>query len=467
MVTQLGDVTTISQGRKAQLSAIDFELTFPHARDKMINLEQGDYKQDILNGNGNGNGNGEIHDTSAPAHDGVAPRHSQLITPEVEEYIRHVEAEIESLGAHGPLVRALAERELSRLRAGEVNEHGYIIVHKDYPVKVIKKVLIPIKEYPNVNFVGRLLGPKGNTLKGLQQATRARILIFGKGSMWDKTKEEEARVSGDPKYAHLNEELHVYVEITAYPVEIQSRFAHVLAELKKFLDPNHPAHHIVANDGPPSGPPIRPPPHGVRGPPPPGYRGPRPPMGPPRGYGVPPRAAAPPPAPAPAYDTTGYYGSGAAQPEASYPPSDAASGYGYAAYPSQADYNAAVAPSSYEGQSQQQQQQPSYAAAAQPTYGAPPQPAYGQPSASQPSAYGQSAAPAYGQSAAPAYGQPPASSGYGAAGYGAQQQATSTAPAGYGGGYSSASNVQQRLQQFAQPAAKKPRLAAPPYGGAY
>lgn len=52
--------------------------------------------------------------------------------------------------------------------------------------------------------------------------------------------EEEMRNSGDAKYAHLNEDLHIYIEIHAYPVEAQGRFAHVLNELKKFLDPNHP-----------------------------------------------------------------------------------------------------------------------------------------------------------------------------------------------------------------------------------
>lgn len=38
------------------------------------------------------------------------------------------------------------------------------------------------------NFVGKLLGPKGNTLKRLQEETGCKMAILGKGSMRDKSK---------------------------------------------------------------------------------------------------------------------------------------------------------------------------------------------------------------------------------------------------------------------------------------
>lgn len=41
--------------------------------------------------------------------------------------------------------------ELARIRAGEITEQGYVILHKDIPVKIIKKVCIPIKEHPKVS----------------------------------------------------------------------------------------------------------------------------------------------------------------------------------------------------------------------------------------------------------------------------------------------------------------------------
>ena len=38
------------------------------------------------------------------------------------------------------------------------------------------------------NFVGKLLGPKGNSLKRLQEETLTRMAILGRGSMRDKAK---------------------------------------------------------------------------------------------------------------------------------------------------------------------------------------------------------------------------------------------------------------------------------------
>ena len=38
------------------------------------------------------------------------------------------------------------------------------------------------------NFVGKLLGPKGSTLKGMSEATGCKLSILGKGSMRDKAK---------------------------------------------------------------------------------------------------------------------------------------------------------------------------------------------------------------------------------------------------------------------------------------
>ena len=38
------------------------------------------------------------------------------------------------------------------------------------------------------NFIGKLLGPKGNTLKRMQDETGCKMAILGKGSMRDKLK---------------------------------------------------------------------------------------------------------------------------------------------------------------------------------------------------------------------------------------------------------------------------------------
>jgi splicing factor 1 len=45
------------------------------------------------------------------------------------------------------------------------------------------KVYIPVKEFPEINFFGLLVGPRGNTLKGMERESGAKISIRGKGSV--------------------------------------------------------------------------------------------------------------------------------------------------------------------------------------------------------------------------------------------------------------------------------------------
>ena len=88
------------------------------------------------------------------------------------------------------------------------------------------------------NFVGKLLGPKGNSLKRLQEETLTKMAVLGKGSMRDKAKEEEMRLGKDPKYHHLNGELHVEIVAFAPPAEAHARMSYALTEVRKYLIPD-------------------------------------------------------------------------------------------------------------------------------------------------------------------------------------------------------------------------------------
>ncbi|VAI85531.1 unnamed protein product [Triticum turgidum subsp. durum] len=57
-----------------------------------------------------------------------------------------------------------------------------------YIVKKILRLEIPTDTYPNFNFIGRLLGPKGNSLKRIEATTGCRVFIRGKGSIKDPGK---------------------------------------------------------------------------------------------------------------------------------------------------------------------------------------------------------------------------------------------------------------------------------------
>ena len=54
-----------------------------------------------------------------------------------------------------------------------------------------EKFYLPVDEYQHINFIGLLLGPRGATLKSLQQENGCRIQIRGKGSFQKGRNEEE------------------------------------------------------------------------------------------------------------------------------------------------------------------------------------------------------------------------------------------------------------------------------------
>ena len=45
------------------------------------------------------------------------------------------------------------------------------------------RIRIPVEEYPGYNFIGRLLGPRGATLKQLELSSKCRLYIRGRGSL--------------------------------------------------------------------------------------------------------------------------------------------------------------------------------------------------------------------------------------------------------------------------------------------
>ncbi|KAG5421430.1 BBP [Candida metapsilosis] len=72
--------------------------------------------------------------------------------------------------------------ELVELAASNIQNY---IAPSDYrkPAKTFEKLYIPVKDYPDINFVGFLIGPRGRTLKRLQDESGARLQIRGKGSV--------------------------------------------------------------------------------------------------------------------------------------------------------------------------------------------------------------------------------------------------------------------------------------------
>ncbi|XP_024975297.1 KH domain-containing protein SPIN1-like isoform X3 [Cynara cardunculus var. scolymus] len=100
--------------------------------------------------------------------------------------------------------------------------------------KRLLRLDVPVDIFPNFNFIGRLLGPRGNSLKRVEALTGCRVFIRGRGSIRDPNKEE--RLRGRPGNEHLNEPLHIVIEAEspASIVDAQLRQAQeVIEELLK------------------------------------------------------------------------------------------------------------------------------------------------------------------------------------------------------------------------------------------
>ncbi|CAD6333786.1 unnamed protein product [Miscanthus lutarioriparius] len=102
-------------------------------------------------------------------------------------------------------------------------------------VKKVVRMDVPVDKYPNYNFVGRLLGPRGNSLKRVEATTQCRVYIRGRGSVKDSVKEDKLR--DKPGYEHLNDPLHVLVE-AEFPADIvDARVNKAVAILEDLLKP--------------------------------------------------------------------------------------------------------------------------------------------------------------------------------------------------------------------------------------
>ncbi|KAK8171835.1 hypothetical protein BKA80DRAFT_13116 [Phyllosticta citrichinensis] len=71
------------------------------------------------------------------------------------------------------------------------------------PTKTQEKVYVPVNDYPEINFIGLLIGPRGNTLKKMETESAAKIAIRGKGSVKEgKGRSDAAHTSNQEEDLH-------------------------------------------------------------------------------------------------------------------------------------------------------------------------------------------------------------------------------------------------------------------------
>nr|CAB3258504.1 KH domain-containing, RNA-binding, signal transduction-associated protein 1 [Phallusia mammillata] len=105
--------------------------------------------------------------------------------------------------------------------------------HK-YP-RIQCNIRIPTERYPGVNFVGRLIGPGGSTLKGIQDVTNTRIAILGKGSIREKKRTDEIAAGNEEKLAHLKLPLHVKISSMGQVDQAHINVGRACTEIMKLL----------------------------------------------------------------------------------------------------------------------------------------------------------------------------------------------------------------------------------------
>lgn len=116
------------------------------------------------------------------------------------------------------------------------SSHGF----QEEIIELSEKIVLPVKEFPKFNFVGKILGPKGTTLRGIQQLTNCKITILGQGSTRDRDKERELSESGDEQYDHFKEPLHLLINVEGPKSEVHGNLSVALKELSRCLGPEEP-----------------------------------------------------------------------------------------------------------------------------------------------------------------------------------------------------------------------------------
>lgn len=135
----------------------------------------------------------------------------------------------------------LLDEEIAKVRASlfqinGVKKEPLVLPEAEGMVTTLtEKVYVPVKEHPDFNFVGRILGPRGMTAKQLEQETGCKIMVRGKGSMRDKKKEDANR--GKPNWEHLADDLHVLLTVEDTENRAKIKLARAVDEVKRLLVP--------------------------------------------------------------------------------------------------------------------------------------------------------------------------------------------------------------------------------------
>ncbi len=85
--------------------------------------------------------------------------------------------------------------------------------------KPSRKLYIPIRDHPGYNFIGLIIGPRGNTQKRMERESGCKIAIRGKGSVKEGARRTRATDEEDDLHVYITGDTEEQVEIAAIQVK--------------------------------------------------------------------------------------------------------------------------------------------------------------------------------------------------------------------------------------------------------
>uniref|UniRef100_A0AC35GJ89 K Homology domain-containing protein n=1 Tax=Panagrolaimus sp. PS1159 TaxID=55785 RepID=A0AC35GJ89_9BILA len=139
---------------------------------------------------------------------------------------------------------------LLRVRSPDLLNAALDLSHRESPhnessvlpsdERVLKRLKIMVPEHPNYNFIGRILGPRGITVRQLEASSGCGILIRGKGSVKNAEREESLRSRNTPGFEHLKEPLHVLITAEGNDeAECDAKLDKCKRRIEKLLKPEY------------------------------------------------------------------------------------------------------------------------------------------------------------------------------------------------------------------------------------
>eukprot|EP00960_Hanusia_phi_P027939 747116-Hanusia_phi.AAC.3 len=169
------------------------------------------------------------HSTTAPSDPEVSSPTNSESSTEKEEESSQLHADVSAQDSLHDSKNASPTCSQAEAAKG-VDESRIEVAHE----KKVLKIRIPVEVYPGFNFIGRILGPRGATLKNLEAESGCRLYIRGRGSLRSNDPSLELSKMGQPGYEHLSEDLHILIEFEG-PTEQSYKSLSIAENLVKKL----------------------------------------------------------------------------------------------------------------------------------------------------------------------------------------------------------------------------------------